>query len=99
MLRKDITQFTYSPSDLRRNIQSEDFWKFDLKSDDIAKITADLSDIFFHSNQKIDKLNFHNNRNNRIFTNSSLYNALTIRRTNEILKKRFFSKYIQEIKR
>ena len=101
MLRKDISKFTYSPIDIRRSIKTEDFWKFKLKTDDIERITNDVSNRFVNNNADVDTLNIHNIKNNRIFTNGSLYNALTIRRTNEILKNTFlFQTYSrdQEVK-
>lgn len=89
MLRKDISGFTYSPRSLRYNIKSEDFWKYknyDLTPDNVEDITNKISEKFSNEKAVVDNFKTYKIRDNIIFTNSTLYNALTIRRTNEILK-------------
>jgi hypothetical protein len=90
MLKKDITKFTYRPKDLRRNVKPDDFWKFSLPPDEVENITNNIANKFFENNQKPEVLNIRTIGKNRIFTTGSLYDALTIRRTNEILKKTFY---------
>lgn len=89
MLLNDISKFTYRPIDFRYNVKAEDFWKYKIDVTKVETITAEIAEKFFDTNQDVDKINVHQIGKNKVFTASSFYNALTIRRTNHILKKTF----------
>lgn len=101
MLRKDISAYTYSPFEIRRCLRTEDFWKYNIDSKSIENDTSNISTKFLNTMASVDSLGTHFIKNNKTFTNDTLYNALTIRRTNNILKDIFsFQTYSrnQEVK-
>jgi hypothetical protein len=89
VLRKDIAKYTYSPKDLRNNLRKDDFWKYDLKPEKIQQETERIANKFARTNGSIQELKKQKLRGNLIFTTGTLYDALTIRRTNEIIKSTF----------
>lgn len=87
MLKTDIYQYSYSPSVIRKMIRSDDFWyyKDNITEKNIEYVTQKISEEFAKKN-KVKKIKKQFLRDNYLFVADSLYDSLTIRRTNLILK-------------
>lgn len=89
MLRKDISKYSYGPKVLRRLIRKDDFWRYDLKKDEIEELTKQIALDFSNGKSEVKSLSKHSVRGRDIFTMDTLYDALTIRCTGFILKNTF----------
>lgn len=83
----DITLHCYDPDELRRHLRKDDFWLYPIDPQKVEETTNLISDNFIKSNFEVQNIKRQIVGNKSIYTMGSLYDALTIRRTNEILKK------------
>jgi hypothetical protein len=86
MILDDVTNNGYEAIKIRKNIRPDDFWKYKIDPKKITDISNGIADDFIQSNFSVHSINPHNIRGNMIFTVGSIYDCLTIRRTNQIIK-------------
>lgn len=88
MLKSDYYKYTYTPSAIRKMIRAKDFWLYDIDKDNVEEKTKTISDDFSVLNEVKDiKSNYIGS--NKVFIPNTLYDSLTIRRTNSIIKDTF----------
>lgn len=85
MLKRNITGYTYDGSSVRRMLRADDFWKYSLDKDEVEQVTEDISRQFIESDGATKNIRSSMVGDSRIFTTGSLYDALTVRRTNDII--------------
>ncbi|MCP4651751.1 MAG: hypothetical protein GY853_16940, partial [PVC group bacterium] len=92
MLKTDFTRFTYRPIDLRKIVKSQDYWKYEkaINPENINRYTEIIAEDFSNQKQALKKINVSYIGGKKIFTVGTLYDALTIRRTNDIMKRTFY---------
>jgi len=86
VITEDINKRTYSPRELKKCIRPDDFWKYRIGKEKLSDETEKISKEFVESNFKLKELKRNKIGTKVIFTISSIYDALTIRRSNYIIK-------------
>lgn len=87
MLR-NVIKYSFSPKSLRREIRSDDFWKYSLAPNRIESIITDYSNKFAECNYEVDNISIIKRETGKnLFIIQDLRNNLLIRRTNTILRR------------
>lgn len=83
----DITENSYDATELRRQLRKGDFWKYKIDPHQVENIIDTISTDFVLSKFDVQSINRQFFRGKSVYIMVDLYDVVTIRRTNEILKK------------
>jgi len=87
LLSKYIHQNQYRPNDFRHVILPNDFWKYDnLDKESVQELTNKIAIDFASNNQQVVNIIQSSIKGKNIYISNSLYDSLSIRLTNLILK-------------
>ena len=89
MNRKTLFHDSYSPSSLRNHLKSDDFWKYNIDPLSVDDCIKSILSNFIENKFWPDSFGNKKVKSKKVFTYNSLYNALTIRRTDSILRNAF----------
>lgn len=82
----DITLHGYDERELRRQFKKEYLWRYNLKMKDVTQTIKDVSVKFVENSFRVNNIEHHCINGKTMFTMGTIYDALTIRRTNDILQ-------------
>lgn len=82
----DIARHSYSPGELRRCVQVEDAWNYNLFEDHLETATKSASNSFFSSNCAVQEIDQSNLKSSAVFTPGTYYDQICLRRTDQIVK-------------
>ena len=89
-----IPHCSYSPEELRRCLRKEDIWNYKVDTSRLEESARTISEQFYDSGAAVDRLAVSQVHGNQVFRTTGLYDALCLRRTDQVLRKSLETKIL-----